>query len=155
MCLIPFIYLFRTTLIILSAFTFIVHTPSIIGREFKNTLTWMEISGIRLILIMLSSLHSLIQFKVIQFPLNVMLQLPLSRAIFFWPKFYYILFKYKEGRRSFWGIVTNWLGADYRRTVRQSNQIKCLNVSYYCHSYQQAKVSYAHLHQQSDKDLED
>ena len=50
LCLIPFIYLFRTTLIILSAFTFIAHTPSIIGIELKNTLTWMTISGTTLIL---------------------------------------------------------------------------------------------------------
>ena len=78
MCLIPFIYMLRRTLIILSAFTFIAHTPSIIGREFKYTLTWMGISGTHLILIMLSSLHSLIQV-----PLNMMLQLLLSRAILF------------------------------------------------------------------------
>ena len=36
LCLIPSIYLFRTTLIILSAFTFTVLTPSIIGRELKK-----------------------------------------------------------------------------------------------------------------------
>ena len=90
MCLITFIYLLQTTLIILSAFTFIVNTPSIIGREFKNTLTWMEISGIHLIPIILSILHSLIQA-----PLNIILQLPLSRAILFWTKIYYILLKYK------------------------------------------------------------
>ena len=78
MCLITFIYLLRTTLIILSEFTLIVNITSIIAREFKNTLTWMEIYGIHLILIMLSSIQSLIQV-----PLNVMLQLPLSRAILF------------------------------------------------------------------------
>ena len=37
----------------------------------------------------------------------------------------------------------------------QSNQITCLNVRYYCHLFYQAKGSYAHLHQQSDKDLDD
>ena len=114
MSLIPFFYPFRTTLIILSVFTFIFHTPSNIGRDFRHTLTWMGISGTHLILIMLSSLHSLIQV-----PLNMILQLLLSRAIFFWPKFYYSLSKYKEGRRSFWTIITNPLGADYRRPFRQ------------------------------------
>ena len=62
----------------------------------------MAISNIHLILIMLSSLHSMIQV-----PLNMMLQIPFSRAILFWPKFHYILFKYKEGRRYFCIIVTN------------------------------------------------
>ena len=113
MCLIPFIYLLRKTLIILSPFIFIFHTPSIIWREFKNALTWMEISGIHLILIMLSSIHSLTQA-----PLNMMLQLPLYCAILLWLKFYYILSKYKEARRSFWRIVTKPLGAYYRRPVR-------------------------------------
>ena len=136
MCLIPFIYMLQMTLIILSAFTFIVHTPSIIGRKFKNTLTWMEIYGIQLILTILSSLHSLIQV-----PLNTMLQLPLPRAIRFWPKFYYSLFKYKEGGRSFYAIVTDPLGAYYRRPVSQSNQITCFNVRYYCHSLHQVKGS--------------
>ena len=149
MCLIPFIYLLRTTLIILSEFTLIVNITSIIAREFKNTLTWMEIYGIHLILITLSSIQSLIQV-----PLNVMLQLPLSRAILFYPKFYYSFFKYKEGRRSLWSIVTNPLGADYRRPVMQPNQIKYLNVSYHCNSFYQAKVAYDHLHLQINKDLE-
>ena len=90
MCLSLFIYLFQTILIILSAFTFIVHTLKIIGREFKNTLTWMAISGIHLILIMLSSLQSRIQLTLI-----MILQLPLSRAVPFWLKCYYSLFKYK------------------------------------------------------------
>ena len=68
------IYLSVTNnIIILSEFTLIVNITSIIAREFKNTLTWMAISGIHLLLIMLSSLHSLIQV-----PLNIMLQLPLS-----------------------------------------------------------------------------
>ena len=128
MCLVQFIYLFQTTLIILSVFAFIVHTPSIIGREFKNTLTWMAISVIHLILIMFSSIHSLIQV-----PLNMMLQLRLSHAIILWPKFYYSLFKYKEVRRSFLVIVTNPLCADYWRPVKQINQITCLNVRYYLH----------------------
>ena len=150
MFLIPSIYLFWTTLIILSAFTFIFYTPSIIGREFKNTLTWMSISGIQLILIAVLSLHSLIQV-----PLNMMLQLPLSCAIILCTKFYYSLFKYKYGRGSFLIIATNPLGADYRRPVRQSNKITCFNVRYYWHSLYQAKGDYAHLHQQSDKDLED
>ena len=147
-CLIPFIYLFRKTLIILSAFTFIVHIPSIIGREFKNTLTWMLISGMHLILIMMSGLHILIQV-----PLSMMLQLPLSCAILFCTGFYYSLFKYKEGRHSLWSIVTNPFGACHRRPVRKSNQITCLNVRYYCHSLYQVKGSYAHLHQQSDRDI--
>ena len=82
--LIPFIYLFRATLIILSEFTFIFHTPSIIWRELKNTLTWMETPGIHLILFSLSVI-----------PLNVMLNIPLSCAILFWLKVYYSLFKYK------------------------------------------------------------
>ena len=47
MCLISFIYMFRTTFITISAFT------SIVGREFKITLTWMSVSGINLIIIML------------------------------------------------------------------------------------------------------
>ena len=110
----------------------------------------MATAGIHSILIMLSSLNSLIQV-----PLNMMLQLPLYCAILFWPKFYYSLFKYKEGRRSFWNIVTKTLGADYRRPVSQTNQITCLNVSYYCHSLYQAKGYYAHINQQSDKYLED
>ena len=83
-----------------------------------------------------------------------MLQLPPSRAILFWPKFYYSLVKYKEGRRSFWSKVTNPLGADYRRPVRQSNQITWLNVRYYCHPFYQVKGAYTHLHQQSYTDLE-
>ena len=37
----------------------------------------------------------------------------------------------------------------------QSNQITCLNVRYYCHSFYQAKGDYARLHQRSDKDIED
>ena len=41
------------------------------------------------------------------------------------------------------------------RPVNQSNQITCLNVRYYCHSLYQAKGDYAHLHQKSDKDIED
>ena len=110
----------------------------------------MEISVIHLILIMLSSLHSLIQV-----PLNMILQLPLSRAIFFWPKFYYSLFKYKEGRRSFWSIVTKPLGADYRRPVRHPNQTPWLNVRYYCHSFYQTKGAYDNIHQPSDKDIKD
>ena len=52
-------------------------------------------------------------------------------------------------------IVTKTLGADYRRPVSQTNQITCLNVSYYCHSLYQAKGYYAHINQQSDKYLED
>ena len=43
----------------------------------------MTISGMHLILFALSGIYSLIQFKVIQVPLNIMLQLPLSRAIIF------------------------------------------------------------------------
>ena len=149
MSLIPFFYPFRTTLIILSVFTFIFHTPSNIGRDFRHTLTWMGISGINLILIMLSSLHSLIQV-----PLNMMLQLLLSRAILFWPKFYYSLFKYKEVRRSFWRIATKPLGADYRRPVKKSNKITCLNVRYYFYSLYQSKGAYGKIRQQSDKDQE-
>ena len=126
MCLIPVIYLFRTTLKLLSEFTFIVHAPSIIGREFKNIITWMAIAGIHLILIILSSLHSLTQV-----PLNMMLQIQLSRAILFWSKIYYSLFKYKECRIYFWTILTNPLGADYMRPVRQSNETTCFNVRYY------------------------
>ena len=114
MRLIPFIYLFRNTLMILSVFTFIVHIPSIIWREFKNELTWVAIAIIHLILIMLSSLHSLIQVT-----LNMMIQIPLSRAILFWHKFYYSLFKYKEVSSSFWIVVTNPLGEDYWRKVMQ------------------------------------
>ena len=41
------------------------------------------------------------------------------------------------------------------RPVNQSNQITCLNVRYYCHSFYQAKGDYARLHQRSDKDIED
>ena len=145
-CLIPFIYLLITTLIIFPAFTSIVHTPSIIGRGIKDTLTWMATAGIHLVQLMLSILHIMIQFKVIQVPLNMILQLPLYCAILFWSKFYYRLFKYKEVKSSFWITVTNWLGAEYRRPVRQSNQITCLNVRYYCHSYYQAKGAYDHLH---------
>ena len=33
-------------------------------------------------------------------------------------------------------------------------KIRCLNVSYYCHPLYQAMVGYAHIHQQSDKYLE-
>ena len=155
LCLIPFIYLFRMTLTILSTFNFIVHNPSIIGREFKNTLTWMEISGMHLILIMLSGLHRLIQFKFIQVSLNMMLRLPLSCTIIFWTKFYYSLFKHKEGRRSFWSIATNPLVSDYRTPVRQSNEITYFNMRYYCHSLYQARGDYDRLQQQSDKYLED
>ena len=85
--LIPFIYLLRMTLILLYEFTFTVHTPSIIGREPKNTPTWMKMSVMNLILFALSGLHILIQFKVIHVPLNMVIQLPLPRAILFWTKF--------------------------------------------------------------------
>ena len=110
----------------------------------------MAIVDIHLILIMFSSLHSLILF-----PLNIMLQIPLSKSILFWPKFYYSLFKYREGRRYFWSILTKPLGAYYRRLDRQPNKITCLNVNYYCHSFYQGSRYYAQLHQQSDKDIED
>ena len=154
MCLIPFIYLLLTTLIILSEFTFTVHTSSIIGRELKSTLTWMTISGMNLIPFALSGIHSLIQFKVIQYTLSMMLQRPLPRTIIFWPNFYYSFFKYKKGRCSIWSIATNPLGADYRILVRPSNKITCLNARYYCYSFYQANGAYDQLHQQSDKDIE-
>ena len=93
LCLIPFIYLFRITLILLSKSTFTVHTPSIIGRELKNTVTWMTVSGMHSILFALSGIHILIKFKVAQVPLNTMLQIPLPQTIMFRTKFYYRLFK--------------------------------------------------------------
>ena len=96
------------------------------------------------------SLHSLIQF-----PLNMILQLPLSHAILRWPNFYHSLFKYIEGRRYFCTIVTKPLSVDYRRPVRHSNQITFFNVRYFFHSLYQVKGAYARLHQKIDKDLED
>ena len=72
-----------------------------------------------LILIRFPCLYSMIQFKLTQVPLNIMIKIPISRAILLWSKFYYSLFKYKEGRLSFWSIVTNPLGADYRRPFRK------------------------------------
>ena len=83
-----------------------------------------------------------------------MLQKPLSCAIIFCQRFYYTPFKYKEARRSIWSIITKPLSADYRRLVRPSNQITCLNARYYCHSLYQVKKNYDHLHQQSYKDIE-
>ena len=51
----------------------------------------MVIAGMHLILFSLSDIHILMHFKVIQVPLNVMLQIPLSCAVRFWPKLYYRL----------------------------------------------------------------
>ena len=107
-----------------------------------------------LILFSSSGLHSLIHLKSIQVPLNMMFLITLYRALLFWNKFYYRLFKYKKGRRSIWRIVTKPSGANYRRPVRPSNQITCLNAGYYFHSFYQLKVAYACLRQQSDKDIE-
>ena len=83
-----------------------------------------------------------------------MIYLPLSCTIIFWPKFYYSLFKYKKGRGSICSIVTKPLGTSYRRPVRPSNQITCLNVGYYCYSFYQAKEDYSRLHKQSFKGIE-
>ena len=60
LCMIPFIYQFKTTLILLSESTFIFRTPSIIGRGLKYSLTWMTIAGMHLILFVLSGLHILV-----------------------------------------------------------------------------------------------
>ena len=137
----------------LSAFTVIVNNPSIIGRELKNTLTWMTIAGMHLILFALSGLQILIQLELIQVTFNMMLQLPLSHTILFWPKFYYSLFKYKEVRRSIWRIVTNPLVVYYRRPVSPYNKITFFNASCCCHSLYQAKGAYSCLHQKNDNDI--
>ena len=105
--LIPFIYLFRPTFTTLNVATLFVPTPSKIGREIKNGLTWTNIFSIYLINIFLSGLHSMVQITTITISLNMVKKLPIVRICLYWPKCYFGISKHKKNRRPTWEIFTN------------------------------------------------
>ena len=144
--MIPFVYVFRLTLILVST---IVLIPYSIWNFTCSLYHWILILLIYPLLFVLEKLHTLVRI-----PVNMFIQSLLYRTISYWPKFYWSLFKPKEGRRSIWKIITNPI-PDTGPRPKQPGRIVCLKDTYYCHSYYQTQGAYAHLNQKGDKDLEE
>jgi len=121
--MIPFIYLFRSTLtLILVAKLLLVSTPSFIGRSLQNTITWMHYFSTHVLLYLLIGIY-----HTVQTPLSIIMSTPLWQLTNYWPKFYCSLFKPNPSRRSIWTIFANL------DPVRAK--------------------AYAHLHQKKEDDL--
>ena len=120
-------------------FTLTLNLPTNIATSIRNTITWMTILGIHTILWMLSGLHHVIQFRTIQISLNVAFYSTPMKAILFWPRFYYSLFKLKEGRRTILNILANPDDSGSGRLTPSSNRIACLNEKYSCYSFYQTR----------------
>ena len=144
-----------TSTFISVVFTLTVNLPTNIATSVRNTITWMTILGIHTILWMLSGLHYVIQFRIIQISLNVVFHSTPMKAILFWPRFYYSLFEPKEGRRTILNILANTNDTGGGRLTLSFNRITCLNEKYNCYSFYQTRGEYTHLHQADDKERED
>ena len=143
LCLIPLIYLFRTTLIIVSALTCI---PRFVKNTLVNTATWFTLVCIHILLFALRW-----TYYGVRMPVNLVLQSLLFRILSFWPKFYWHLFKPDPTRRSIWQILTSPVPPDGPKAMQPSTNIPCLNGKYYCHSFYQVQGAFAHLHQRHDR----
>ena len=127
-----------------------IGTPCFIGRSLNNGCTWMSISLIHVALTILRTVHALVHI-----PANLIYQHPLIRLITFWPKFYWSLFSPKSNRRSIWNIICDPVPDSGTKTKNISTRMVCLRDRYSCHSFYQVQGVYAHLHQSSEKDLDE
>ena len=169
-CLIPFVYLIRMTLSLLSLLVFFTRNfPTHVRDAVTNTTKWIAIICIHLILFSLSATHRIVQFGPIQFTLNLLIQSPVVQTILFWPRFYYSIMKPKENRRTLWQILRNpvpvtgpkaakriftvWQPGGTNNLIR--NKIVCLNQNMHCLSHYQVKGAFAHLNQKAVQDLDE
>ena len=68
---IPFLYLFRTTILLISIALHFIPTPLKIWTVLCNSITWTAVFSLHMILFVLSALHRLTQIRIIQIPLNM------------------------------------------------------------------------------------
>ena len=124
--LIPLLYLFRTTLTLISVAIKFMPTPSKVWTSIRNAITWNNIISLHMIIFSLSALHRLTQIPIIKIPLNMMEQSIIGRACLFWPKFYYCLFKPDKNRRKIWEIITPPVPSDIRKaSLGDRKSVEC------------------------------
>ena len=101
----------------------------------QNCAIWIAIICIHPILFGLSALHRLIQILIIKTSLNFGMHISIVRLCLYWPRFYYILFKWKQNRQTIWGIITSPVSPGGTKALRPSNRIVCLNQNNCCFSF--------------------
>jgi len=156
---IPFIYLFRTTLLLSILAYHMIPTYEPISKCICNTVSWLQFIAIQLSLLLLWLLHSILCHLQCMFPMWQGLQ--------YWPRLFWTLFGPSSQGPSIYTILFhNNSIVDTTRPITKRSidrhfaqkgkvHIRAMWSKYHVFSCYQTQGAYAHLNQKTNEDVRD